>query len=128
MKQTMSRFLSVYLIVAMAFLGLTQSVQAAMIGSEQAMASSGTAERQRVLSFFERTDVVAKLENFGIAAQDARVRVAAMNDDEVAALAKNIDQAPAGGILDVLLVVFLVLLFTDIMGFTKVFPFTRSAK
>jgi len=34
---------------------------------------------------------------------------------------------PAGGeILGILLTVFIVLLITDILGFTKVFPFTRS--
>ena len=42
----------------------------------------------------------------------------------------EIDAAPAGGsdVLVVALIVFLVLLFTDIMGYTKIFPFTRSAK
>jgi len=31
-------------------------------------------------------------------------------------------------LLIVALIVFLVLLFTDIMGYTKIFPFTRSMK
>jgi len=128
MKRTLTRFFSAYLIVAMAFLGMTQSVQAAMIGSEQAMVSSATAERERVLSFLERSDVAAKLETFGIMAQDARVRVAAMSDNEVAGLAKNIDEAPAGGIIGAILLILLVLLVTDILGFTKIFPFTRTAK
>ena len=52
------------------------------------------------------------------------------SDDEAARLAARIDALPAGGadILVVALIVFLVLLFTDIMGYTKVFPFTRSAR
>ena len=38
------------------------------------------------------------------------------------------DKAPAGGIIGVILFVFFVLLVTDILGFTKVFPFTRSIR
>ena len=43
-------------------------------------------------------------------------------------LAGEIDKAPAGGIIEVILFVFFVLLVTDILGFTKVFPFTRSIR
>jgi hypothetical protein len=39
------------------------------------------------------------------------------------------DKAPAGGgIIGAIVLVFLVLLLTDILGFTKVFPFTRSVR
>ena len=39
------------------------------------------------------------------------------------------DELPAGGdLLGAAVLIFLVLLFTDIMGYTKVFPFTRSAR
>ena len=52
-----------------------------------------------------------------------------MSDSEVAQLAGRIDQAPAGGdVLGILFTVFIVLLVTDIMGLTKVFPFTRSVR
>ena len=41
----------------------------------------------------------------------------------------RIDQAPVGGdVVEVLFVVFIILLVTDIMGLTKVFPFTRSTR
>ena len=45
-------------------------------------------------------------------------------------LAARIDQLPAGGdsVLGVLLVVFVILLITDILGFTRIFPFTRSMR
>jgi hypothetical protein len=40
-----------------------------------------------------------------------------------------VDQAAAGGdILGILFTALLVLLITDILGWTKVFPFTRSIK
>ena len=44
-------------------------------------------------------------------------------------LAGRMDQAPAGGeFLGLLFTVFIVLLVTDILGLTKVFPFTRSVR
>ena len=43
-------------------------------------------------------------------------------------LADQIDSAPAGGIIGAILLVFFVLLVTDILGLTKVFPFTRSVR
>ena len=60
----------------------------------------------------------------------ARDRVDALSDEEVAVLADRLDQLPAGGtdVLTVALIVFLVLLLTDILGYTKVFPFTRPAQ
>ncbi len=44
-------------------------------------------------------------------------------------MATQIENAPAGsGIIGAIILVFLVLLLTDILGFTKVYPFTRSIR
>jgi hypothetical protein len=55
-----------------------------------------------------------------------------LSDDEVEHLAGRLDSLPAGGdvegVLWIAFLVFLVLLVTDILGFTKVFSFTRPAK
>ena len=65
----------------------------------------------------------------GVDADAAVARVNAMSDAEVAQLAGRIDTAPVGGeILGILFTVFIVLLVTDILGVTKVFPFTRSVR
>jgi Na+-transporting methylmalonyl-CoA/oxaloacetate decarboxylase gamma subunit len=57
-------------------------------------------------------------------------RVAALTDAEVAQMAQQIDSAPAGAneILGTIVFIFLILLVTDILGLTKVFPFTRSVR
>ena len=39
-----------------------------------------------------------------------------------------LDYFGANGVLGLAVLVFLILLITDILGFTKVFPFTRPAK
>ena len=60
----------------------------------------------------------------------APTSVAARRRTRRAQLAARIDQLPAGGegIIGALLIVFIVLLITDILGFTKVFPFTKPVK
>ena len=92
--------------------------------------TEGALERARVAALLERTDVQAALAAHGVSPGDAQARVAAMTDAEVGALAARIDELPAGGIgiLGAALLVFLVLLLTDILGYTKVFPFTKPMK
>lgn len=87
-------------------------------------------DRQRIASVLERAEVRSELAARGVSLADARARVAALTDAEAADLAARLDSAPAGGadILGVALVVFLVLLLTDILGYTKIFPFTRPAR
>jgi hypothetical protein len=100
--------------------------QAAMLATENALAGAQQAQVQRLL---ERADVQARLEAYGVNAADVKARVAAMNDDEAAALAARIDSLPAGGdLIGAVVLVFLVLLLTDILGFTKIFPFTRPVR
>jgi hypothetical protein len=53
-------------------------------------------------------------------------RVDALSDTEAIDFAAHIDNLPAGGdILGILFAVFVILLITDILGLTKIFPFTH---
>ena len=56
--------------------------------------------------------------------------MAALTDAEAAHVARQIDTAPAGadGVLGTVVFIFVLLLVTDILGFTKVFPFTRAIR
>jgi hypothetical protein len=73
-------------------------------------------ERERVNAVLERPEVAQALEKFGIPAEQAKARVAAMSEAEVASLAGKLDSLPAGAALSnqdliiVLLIVLLVLL------------------
>lgn len=100
--------------------------QAALVATESALDS----QRQRIAEILDRADVQAQLQAYGVSAAEVKARVGALSDAEAAELAAKIDELPAGGIgiLGAILVVFLVLLLTDILGLTKVFPFTRQIK
>ena len=106
----------------------TDAVAAHAVQSEtQADAS---VRRAAVLATLNRSDVSEALVAKGVDMDAARARVNALSDAEVITLADQIDHAPAGAsdFLGVIIFIFLVLLVTDILGFTKVFPFTRSIR
>lgn len=107
------------------------AAHAAIVTTEQSVAREphAAANRDKVENFLARQDVREALAGKGLSADAATERVRSMSDAEVAQLADRVDNAPAGGsVLGIIFTVFIVLLVTDILGFTKVFPFTRSIR
>lgn len=131
MNLQVMRFTSRLLIAATLSLGLPlHSAQAGVVGADRVMAASqDQSDREKVRAFLDREDVRKEMQQQGLDADSARARVDAMTDEEVKRVAGRLDQMPAGGdIIGVLFTVFVILLITDILGFTKVFNFTRSIK
>jgi hypothetical protein len=124
------RFIASILIIATTLLGLPMQAQASMVSTEEALSSPASAQqRERVAEFLARDDVRQALQSHGVTGEAATARVQAMTDAEVAQLAGRMDQLPAGGdILGIMFTIFIILLITDILGLTKVFPFTRSVR
>jgi hypothetical protein len=126
------RFLSAFLATSILFTGSIQAVQAAMISTEQVADSAFTVksnqDREKILNMLSRDDIQSELVARGIDPMEAKSRVAALSDEEANQLATELDKAPAGGIIGAILLVFFVLLITDILGFTKIFNFTRSVR
>lgn len=88
----------------------------------------GAAQAQ-LQTLLQRNDLAAALQARGVSPGDVRQRVASLTDAEARDLLNQIDQAPAGGdILGVLFTVFVVLLVTDLLGLTHVFPFTSRSR
>jgi hypothetical protein len=73
-----------------------QIAQAGMIGTDQVVTTSSSADRSTVLNFVGRSDVASQLQSFGIDPATAKDRVAAMTDEEVQSLASKINALPAG--------------------------------
>ena len=132
------RLVASALIVSTTVMGLPMTAHAGIVSTDAMLSSVATstdlsaspsAQREQVTAFLQRADVRQALQQQGVQADAAVERVNAMSDAEVVQLAGRIDQAPAGGdILGMLFTVFIVLLVTDILGLTKVFPFTRSVR
>jgi hypothetical protein len=136
MKIHLNRNIARILVVSMCSLGLPVPVAQAELVATDRIEGAGQAwlpARERLGSLLDRTDVRAALERHGVSADDAKARVNALSDDEVERLAARFDSLPAAGngfesVLWIGFLVFVILLVTDILGFTKVFSFTRPAK
>ena len=128
------RLLATVVAMSLSFASLAQAAAVAPAGSPITLISTeqaAAAQPARALleQTLSRVDVVAALQARGVDIDAARDRVAALTDAEAAQVAQQIDRAPAGGdALGVVLTIFVVLLITDSLGWTKVFPFTRTIR
>jgi hypothetical protein len=104
------------------------AVQAAIVTTD-AIVSAQQAEQDRthIKGLLDREDVKQRLLAAGVSPGDVAARVDALSDIEAQTLAGKIDELPAGGdALGVLVFLFVVLLITDILGFTDIFPFVKK--
>ena len=127
-----ARYVSFFVTLTMVFLTMPlQTVCAAMVGTETLLTITQTQNaRENLIRFLEREDVEAAMTAQGISSLEAKARVDSLSDAQVMRIADKMDQLPAGGdglglLVGAALIVFLVLLFTDIAGYTDVFPFVK---
>jgi hypothetical protein len=97
---------------------------------EQQVGNAAQHERRKVEAFLQRQDVREQMVAFGVDPAEAQARVASLSDGEIRQIAGQIDRLPAGqGVIIALIgaavFIFLVLLITDLLGLTHIFPFVR---
>jgi hypothetical protein len=111
-----------------------QTVLAALVPTEAAVqARSAREARELINGLLSRGEVQTQLKLHGIDPLEATARVDSLSDAEAVEVASRIDQLPAGGnavgiIVGAILIIFLVLLITDLLGLTDVFPFVKKHK
>lgn len=86
--------------------------------------------KEKVIEFVAREDVAKTFEEMGVDPIMVEKKIASMSDSEISAIAYQIDTMPAGGdaagaIIGAAVLIFIVLLITDLLGLTRVFSFTR---
>jgi len=117
------------MVVCMTAIGLPLHAQAGIVSTQEVASAATAEERAKVVAFLTRDDVRQELEAQGISSAAAMDRVQMLTDEEVIQLAGRIDQAPAGGdALGIIAGIAVLLLVTDFLGLTKVYPFTRSVR
>ncbi len=104
------------------------AAHAAMVGTEAVVqASQALAERDRLRDALNRTEVKQRLVSLGVDPAQVQARVDALTNEEAQRLAKQIDEMPAGGdAIGWLVFIFVLLIITDVLGLTDVFPFTKK--
>jgi hypothetical protein len=111
-----------------------QPLLAAMVPTEATLYKIKIQDaRDHLKTFISRDDIKNALISQGIDPDEAKARVDSLSDYEVIEVAGKIEQLPAGGgafgaVIAASVIVFLVLLLTDILGYTDVFPFVKSQK
>lgn len=128
-----TKVISVFLIFSLLLLDFTVPVaKAQLIDTETAIAvANQQGKRARIIAFLERQDMQQAMIEHGVDPKEAKKRVASLTDDEVTRISQVMDQLPAGAgfgeaLIIAILLVFFVLLFTDIMGLTDIFPFVKK--
>ena len=89
---------------------------------------------QEIMTFMGSEIVQQELIKKGVNPKEALERLASLSNEEMKSLASQIKKSQAGAdfgvgeVLGLAIVVFLVLIITDMLGLTKVFSFTRSLR
>ena len=131
-----SKFICVSFTILMLSISIPyQSALAALVGTETILENNRINETRSYLkNALEREDVKQALQAQGINPLEARARVESLSDKEIAHIADNMDQLPAGGdailifLVLIPLIVFITLVITDSLGHTDIFPFVKPKK
>ncbi|RUR30546.1 PA2779 family protein [Vreelandella nanhaiensis] len=133
--KTLRAYLSTLLIAALVITSLPVaaapvSPQSMDLVSTQSVLANDRAgaDRERINEILARADVQEQLVKQGVDLAEVDARVAALSDAEAQQMAQQLEQLPAGaggGVVGALFAVFIILLITDILGLTDVYPFTR---
>jgi len=108
-----------------------QTAKGGIIDSETAFAITKHEDsRARISVFLNRQDVQIAMVQHGVNPEEAQKRISSLSDEEVLKVARQIEQLPAGGdavgaIIGAAVFIFVVLLITDLLGFTHVFSFVN---
>ena len=123
--------LSIFLAIWVFMISGPSQAMAALVGTERVFDAERVQNaRELIHSLMAREDIQAALVREGIDPQEAQARAESLSDAEAVRLAGAIETLPAGGsslgiIVGAILLVFILLLITDILGYTDVFPFTK---
>ena len=127
--------LSLILIFSFILLDFTAiNAKAGLIGTETVINNlQKEKSRSRISFFLNRQEVLEAFSKQGIDPLEAKKRVATLTDQEVEKICKVLDQLPAGGdgvgtVVGAAVLIFFVLLITDLLGLTHVFPFVNRPK
>ena len=128
-------FISLFMATMMLLIAMPyQPLLAAMVPTEATIYQIKVQDaRDHLKTLISKNDIKKSLISQGIDPMEAKARVDSLSDSEVIEVADKIEQLPAGGgafgaVIAASVIVFLVLLITDILGYTDVFPFVKSQK
>jgi hypothetical protein len=130
--QSMKKPIAGLVIVALCVFSISWApAQAAMVSTDEILKQNKqNFDRERLTILLDRSEVQKQLRAWGVKSEEAKKWIDSLTDREIAEIVNRIDQMPAGGGFGILVgaavIVFLVLLITDILGYTDIFPFVKG--
>lgn len=124
----MKRMIARILCAVMLFNSLPLAAANAAVATTQQATSS---ERADIMNIIKREDVRAEFTRYGITPQEMEMKLASMSDEEIRYMHSQLEEAlPAGqsavgAIVGAAVLVFIILLITDLLGLTHVFDFVN---
>lgn len=99
---------------------------AAMIGTGEVLAAQQQqVDRQQLLSMLDDQGVQDKLQAMGVERAQVQERIGSLTDAELAQFNQQLSEAPAGGILGVIVLFLVIFIITDLLCATDIFSFVK---
>ena len=111
---------------------ISAPARARMINTDEILKQSQhDLSRKSINTFLDRSEVQNYLVAWGVSPEEAKARIDSLTDEEIENIASRINRLPAGGdglgtIVGAALLIFIILLITDILGYTDVFSFVKK--
>lgn len=104
--------------------------EAQMISTDTAIQrSAAEMDRAFLMDELAKDEVRDEMVRLGVSPDEAEARLAALSDAEIARLVQQAKEEKAGAdIVGTLATIFIILLVTDFLCFTRVFNFTRCVR
>lgn len=119
-------------VLVFAQLGVVAEVplaQAAMVGTGEVLqAQQQQVDREQLLKMLDDQGVQKKLQSLGVERSQVEQRIKSLSNEELAQFNQQLDEAPAGGIIGIILLFLLIFVITDLLCITHIFTFVRCQR
>ncbi len=126
------RVKSLAAMLVLAQLGVVAEVplaQASMVATGEVLqAQQQQVDREQLLKMLDDQGVQKKLQSMGVERSKVEQRIKSLSNEELAQFNQQLDQAPAGGIIGIILLFLLIFIITDVLCITHIFTFVRCQR
>jgi hypothetical protein len=99
--------------------------QAAMIDTPEVLHSQQQVDRQQLLAMLDDQGVQDKLVTLGVEREQVEQRIQGLTNAELAQFNQQLSEAPAGGIIGVIVLFLVIFIITDMLCATDIFSFVK---
>nr|WP_152222203.1 PA2779 family protein [Pseudomonas sp. SCB32] len=126
------RVKSLAAMLVLAQLGVVAEVplaQASMVATGEVLqAQQQQVDREQLLKMLDDQGVQKKLQSMGVERSKVEQRIKSLSNEELAQFNQQLNQAPAGGFIEIIILFLLIFVITDMLCITHIFTFVRCQR